>query len=120
MPDDKKGNKFSFDMGNRTALLMIAGLILLFLFFMSFARGGMNEISYSEFQMQLEAGNIVKVTILDMSEIQGTMYDSSNRMVSFSTVIPYFDDELLGELEAFGIREPCASRLGMEVHSWLN
>ena len=28
--------------------------------------------------------------------------------------------QLFGELEAFGIREPCASRLGMEVHSWLN
>jgi biotin transport system ATP-binding protein len=28
--------------------------------------------------------------------------------------------QLLGELETFGIREPCASRLGIEVHSWLN
>ena len=28
--------------------------------------------------------------------------------------------QLLGELEMYGIREPCASRLGMEVHSWLN
>jgi biotin transport system ATP-binding protein len=28
--------------------------------------------------------------------------------------------QLLGNLEAFGIREPCASRLGMEVRSWLN
>ena len=28
--------------------------------------------------------------------------------------------QLLGELESFGIREPCASRLGMEVPSWLN
>ncbi len=27
---------------------------------------------------------------------------------------------LLGDLEVFGVREPCASRLGMEVHSWLN
>jgi biotin transport system ATP-binding protein len=27
---------------------------------------------------------------------------------------------LLGELESFGIREPYASRLGMEVPSWLN
>ncbi len=26
---------------------------------------------------------------------------------------------LFGDLEAFGIREPCASRMGMEVHSWL-
>jgi biotin transport system ATP-binding protein len=28
--------------------------------------------------------------------------------------------QLLGELESYGIREPCASRLGMEVPSWLN
>jgi biotin transport system ATP-binding protein len=28
--------------------------------------------------------------------------------------------QLTGELESFGIREPCASRLGMEVPSWLN
>ncbi|MBW2680796.1 MAG: ATP-binding cassette domain-containing protein [Deltaproteobacteria bacterium] len=28
--------------------------------------------------------------------------------------------QLLGKLEPFGIREPCASRLGMEVPSWLN
>jgi len=27
--------------------------------------------------------------------------------------------QLFGELEAFGIREPCASRMGMEVYSWL-
>ena len=27
--------------------------------------------------------------------------------------------QLFGELEAFGIREPCASRMGREVHSWL-
>jgi len=27
--------------------------------------------------------------------------------------------QLIGELESFGIREPCASRMGMEVHSWL-
>ncbi len=28
--------------------------------------------------------------------------------------------QLLGELEAFGIRQPCAYRLGAEVQSWLN
>ena len=31
--------------------------------------------------------------------------------------LPY---QLLGELEAFGIRQPCAYRLGVEVQSWLN
>lgn len=29
-------------------------------------------------------------------------------------------DQLFGELEAFGIRQPCAYRLGVEVQSWLN
>jgi biotin transport system ATP-binding protein len=29
-------------------------------------------------------------------------------------------EQLLGELEAFGIRQPCAYRLGGEVQSWLN
>ena len=29
-------------------------------------------------------------------------------------------DRLIGELEAFGIRQPCAYRLGVEVQSWLN
>ena len=29
-------------------------------------------------------------------------------------------DQLMDELEAFGIREPCAFRLGAEIQSWLN
>ncbi len=29
-------------------------------------------------------------------------------------------DKLVKELEAFGVREPCAFRLGMEVQSWLS
>ena len=28
--------------------------------------------------------------------------------------------DLIKETENFGVREPCASRLGMEIHSWLN
>jgi biotin transport system ATP-binding protein len=28
--------------------------------------------------------------------------------------------EIVGHLEAFGIREPCAYRLGLEAESWLN
>ncbi len=28
--------------------------------------------------------------------------------------------QLIGELESFGVRAPCAFRLGMEVQSWLN
>jgi biotin transport system ATP-binding protein len=28
--------------------------------------------------------------------------------------------EIVGDIEAFGVRAPCASHLGMEVGSWLN
>ena len=28
--------------------------------------------------------------------------------------------EIVGDLETFGVRAPCASHLGMEAHSWLN
>ena len=28
--------------------------------------------------------------------------------------------EIVGDLETYGVRAPCASHLGMEVHSWLN
>ncbi len=27
---------------------------------------------------------------------------------------------IIKDVEAFGVREPCASRLGMEIESWLN
>ncbi len=29
-------------------------------------------------------------------------------------------DEVLSGIEAFGVRQPCASRLGMKIESWLN
>lgn len=29
-------------------------------------------------------------------------------------------DDLLSDTEAFGVRQPCASRLGMKIESWLN
>ena len=104
MPDDKKGNNFNFDMGNRTALLLAIGLILLFLFFISFSRGSLNEIPYTDFLMELEADNIDKVTIFDEREIQGTMFDSrTNRLVNFTTVIPYQDDNLMNALTSYGV-----------------
>lgn len=88
-------------MGNKTALLMVAGLIFLFLVFLNFSRGLVNEISYTDFMMELRSGNVDQVTILDMAEIQGTLYDSrTGRSVSFITTIPYRDDRLMESLEA--------------------
>jgi biotin transport system ATP-binding protein len=41
-------------------------------------------------------------------------------MKNGSVVKDGMPSQLLGELEFYAIREPCASRLGMEVPSWLN
>ena len=41
-------------------------------------------------------------------------------MKNGSVVKDGMPSQLLGELESYSIREPCASRLGMEVPSWLN
>jgi cell division protease FtsH len=103
MPD-KNNNNFNFEMGNRTALILLAGLVLLFFFFMSFSRGdNAVEISYSQFMTELKSGNVDDVTILDMREIHGRRYDVNNRQVRFRTVIPYFDDNLLQALEQSGV-----------------
>jgi len=106
MPEnnDKNNNNFNFDPSNRTALLLLVGLVLLFLFFVSFSRGeNAVEISYTQFMQDLKSGNVDDVTILDMREIQGRRYDLNNRQVRFRTVIPYFDDNLLTTLEESGV-----------------
>ncbi|RKX77986.1 MAG: cell division protein FtsH, partial [Spirochaetes bacterium] len=106
MPDNnnKNNNNFKFDMGNRTALFLLAGLVLLFFFFVSLTRGdNAVEISYTQFMQELKSGNVNDVTILDMREIQGRRYDPQNRQVKFRTVIPYFDDNLLVALEQSGV-----------------
>ena len=91
-------------MGNRAALFLLAGLVLLFFFFVSFSRGdNAVEISYTQFMQELKSGNVNDVTILDMREIQGRRYDTQNRQVKFKTVIPYFDDNLLVALEQSGV-----------------
>jgi cell division protease FtsH len=85
-------------------LLLLVGLVLLFLFFVSFSRGeNAVEISYTQFMQDLKSGNVDDVTILDMREIQGRRYDLNNRQVRFRTVIPYFDDNLLTTLEESGV-----------------
>jgi cell division protease FtsH len=103
MPDKNDNKKNKFDLGNKTALLLAVGLTALFLFFISFSRNGSStEIPYSQFMTELLSGNINSVTILDNREIKGNRYDSSgpgNRLTNFSTVIPYFDENLLPTLE---------------------
>ena len=104
MPDNGK-NDFKFDLGNKTALLMMVALVVLFLLFLSFARGGvaLEEIPYTQFLLELQGGNIDDVVILDMQEIRGTRYAAGERPQGFVTIIPYFDDALLETLQRHGV-----------------
>ncbi len=91
-------------MNNRMALVMLAGVVVVFLLFMSLNRNAFTEeIPYSRFLVELESGNIEKVTILDMREIRGQLFTADGRPLIFSTVIPYFDDDLMGRLSEFGV-----------------
>lgn len=102
--DNENKGKPKFEGGNRAALILMVGLALLFLTFVTFSRPrGREEISYSQFLVELRSGNIETVTILDMREIHGHRYDSNNRGTNFTTIIPYFDDTLLPALEEHGV-----------------
>lgn len=91
-------------MGNKTAIILMVGLVLFFLFFVSLSRSdNVVEIPYTQFMNELQSGNINDVTILDMREIHGQRYDHNNRQMNFMTVIPYFDDNLLPALEQSGV-----------------
>ena len=99
-----KNDKFKLDGGNRTALTVMLGLSLLFLIFVGLSRSARSEeISYSRFLIELRAGNIENVTILDMREIRGLRFDSDGRTVGFTTILPYFDEGLMTALAESGV-----------------
>lgn len=66
-----------------------------------------------------QAGHTILVAAHDVEKLVA----HTNRLVIMQKggiIRDGLPSQLLEELEDFGIREPCASRLGMEVHSWLN
>ena len=65
------------------------------------------------------SGHTVLVAAHDLEEVIAHA-DRLVIMKNGSVVKDGIPSQLLGNLEAFGIREPCAFRLGMEVPSWLS
>ena len=100
---DKKSRSngnFRFSMDGKTAIALIIGFILLFFFVISLVRSNItSNLTYSQFIQELQLGNVEEVKIIDMREISGKFFDENGRRVSFTTVIPYFDDDLLRRLE---------------------
>jgi len=66
-----------------------------------------------------QAGHTILVAAHDLEKVMA----HTDRLVIMNhgkVVKDGLPDQLIGELEAFGIRQPCAYRLGGEVQSWLN
>lgn len=63
-------------------------------------------------------GHTIVVTTHDLEKVIA----HANRLIIMNNgkvVRDGLPAELLGETEAFGVREPCASRMGMEIEPWL-
>ncbi len=102
--DNKGPLKYNFG-NNRFALFFLITLIIMFLVMFVFNdNSNTTEISYTSFLNYVEENKIESVKIYDNQEIQGNMKNGSGRVIPFKTRIPYYDDNLLVNLEKKGVK----------------
>lgn len=109
-PDPRKGGNgpgdLHFNFRNNkygVFLALILGSFFL-VFLLSNADSGGTLIPYSDFLSHLSSGRIADVSILDQSEIRGTLQERNGEAALFRTRIPYFDEDLVDQLNAQGVR----------------
>lgn len=90
---------------NRFALIFLVSILGMFLV-MLFGNNqqATNQIPYSQFLGYLSNGEVESVRIMDQYEIQGTLKGVAGDRSTFSTNIPYFDDQLIPMLREQGVR----------------
>jgi biotin transport system ATP-binding protein len=66
-----------------------------------------------------QAGHTILVTTHDLEKVIAHA-DRLVIMKDGKVVRIGSPEDLIKETEVFGVREPCASRLGMEIQSWLS
>ncbi len=102
--DPKGPMKYNFG-NNRFALFFLITLIIMFLVMFVFNdNNNTTEISYTSFMNYVDENKIESVKIFDNQEIQGNMKNGTGRVIPFKTRIPYYDDNLLINLEEKGIK----------------
>ena len=85
-------------------LLSIAGVQ-----FLSRARSGEEEITFTEFKNQLEDKNVSKAVVVD-KELQGELQDPATResdgkvYKKFKVILPFIDSEMIQEWDAKGVK----------------
>lgn len=96
--NNNKNDFKSFKPSNRLALIAIIGLIALFLMFMfNKPKESYQEIDYSNFIQLVEDGKVQKLRIVE-KDIYGYLSGGDTPLVSFHTIIPYEDPNLVPTL----------------------
>jgi len=92
--DNRKDFK-SFKPSNRLALIAIIGLVALFLMFMfNKPKETYKEVDYSNFIQLVRDGKVQQLKIVD-SDIYGYIAGGEAPLISFHTIIPYEDPNLI-------------------------
>ncbi|WP_018525621.1 ATP-dependent zinc metalloprotease FtsH [Alkalispirochaeta alkalica] len=110
--NNRDPNNFNFNFrNNRFALVFLVALLGMFLMMLfSNTQTVGQEIPYSQFMGYLREGQVETVRIVDQSEIQGTLRTRDGETRSFTTNIPYFDDDLIRTLREQEVRFSGAPR----------
>jgi len=96
--NNNKNDFKSFKPTNRLALIAIIGLIALFLMFMfNKPKESYQEIEYSHFINLVNEGKVQKLRIVD-NDIFGYIAGDDTPLISFHTIIPYSDPNLIPTL----------------------
>jgi cell division protease FtsH len=93
--NNKKSDFKNFKPSNRLALIAIIGLIALFLMFMfNKPKESYEEIDYSNFIQLVKEGKVQQLRIIE-NDIYGYLAGGEAPLVSFHTIIPYEDPNLI-------------------------
>jgi len=96
--NNNKNDFKNFKPSNRLALIAIIGLIALFLMFMfNKPKESYQEIDYSYFIQMVKDGRIQKLRIVE-NDVYGYISGGENPLISFHTIIPYEDPNLIPTL----------------------
>ncbi len=103
MNDNNKQDFKNFKPSNRLALIAIIGLVALFLMFMfNKPKESYQEIEYSRFMQLVRDKRVEQLRIVE-KDIYGYLSGGDGPLVSFHTVIPYEDPNLVPTLLEQGI-----------------
>jgi cell division protease FtsH len=101
--DNNRKDIKNFRPSNRLALIAIIGLIALFLMFMfNKPRETYEELDYSQLVQLIDDGKVQQIRIVD-KDIYGYISGGDTPLISFHTIIPYDDPNLIPLLLANNI-----------------